>query len=56
MTGSLVSVESLTFVGDFGTSHQLFEMTYNPTPIPGSVLLLLSGLAGMVGIRRLTAS
>lgn len=55
MTGSLVSVESLTFSGDFGTSHQLFEMTYNPTPIPGSVILLLSGLAGMVGIRRLTA-
>lgn len=59
--GSKFGIESLIFIGEkmasgFLGSHQLAALSYNPTPIPGSALLLLSGLAGMVGIRRMRSA
>ncbi|QJB55322.1 hypothetical protein [Pseudodesulfovibrio sp. zrk46] len=59
--GQFLPIESLTVMAEvlpnMALSNQMIStIGYNPTPIPGSVLLLLSGLAGMVGIRRLTAA
>ena len=55
-----LTLNSITFLGtaagDYGGTD-FYGLAYvaAPTPIPGSVLLLLSSLVGMVGIRRFVA-
>ena len=38
--------------GDFFIDQSDLTITYNPVPVPSTLLLLVSGLLGLVGLRR----
>ena len=42
--------------GDFDINTSVLSITYSPVPIPTSIFLLASGLAGLIGIRRKRSS
>lgn len=48
---NLNNVSSLSFEASAGSTG-IDDITYTPTPIPGALWLLGSGLVGMVGLRR----